>query len=59
MCVTGRLKWTKLPIYILAQFLGAFAGAAAVFGIYYGECTLDAPTEQTRGQAASEAPVFQ
>ncbi|XP_068060220.1 aquaporin-9 isoform X2 [Anomalospiza imberbis] len=35
MCVTGRLKWTKLPIYILAQFLGAFIGAAAVFGIYY------------------------
>ncbi|NXS10879.1 AQP9 protein, partial [Neodrepanis coruscans] len=35
MCVTGRLEWTKLPIYILAQFLGAFIGAAAVFGIYY------------------------
>ncbi|KFQ43259.1 Aquaporin-9, partial [Nestor notabilis] len=35
MCVTGRLKWTKLPIYILAQLLGAFTGAAAVFGIYY------------------------
>ncbi|XP_009319855.1 PREDICTED: aquaporin-9 isoform X2 [Pygoscelis adeliae] len=35
MCVTGRLKWTKLPIYILAQLLGAFVGAAAVFGIYY------------------------
>ncbi|NWX27486.1 AQP9 protein, partial [Notiomystis cincta] len=35
MCVTGRLKWTKLPIYILAQFLGAFVGAAALFGIYY------------------------
>ncbi|NXH68284.1 AQP9 protein, partial [Hydrobates tethys] len=35
MCVAGRLKWTKLPIYILAQLLGAFVGAAAVFGIYY------------------------
>ncbi|NXH49740.1 AQP9 protein, partial [Dicaeum eximium] len=35
MCVTGRLKWTKLPIYILAQFLGAFLGAATVFVIYY------------------------
>ncbi|KAG6939757.1 aquaporin 9 [Chelydra serpentina] len=35
MCATGRLKWTKLPFYILAQFLGAFVGAAAVFGIYY------------------------
>uniref|UniRef100_A0A8C3UMI0 Aquaporin 9 n=1 Tax=Catharus ustulatus TaxID=91951 RepID=A0A8C3UMI0_CATUS len=37
MCVTGRLKWTKLPIYILAQLLGAFVGAAAVFGIYYSD----------------------
>ncbi|XP_042680034.1 aquaporin-9 isoform X2 [Centrocercus urophasianus] len=35
MCVAGRLKWTKLPIYILAQLLGAFVGAAAVFGIYH------------------------
>ncbi|XP_074862839.1 aquaporin-9 [Carettochelys insculpta] len=35
MCATGRLKWTKLPFYILAQFLGAFVGAAAVFGVYY------------------------
>ncbi|XP_010144734.1 PREDICTED: aquaporin-9, partial [Eurypyga helias] len=35
MCMTGRLKWTKLPIYILAQLLGAFVGAASVFGIYY------------------------
>ncbi|NWV38016.1 AQP9 protein, partial [Grantiella picta] len=35
MCVTRRLKWTKLPIYILAQLLGAFVGAATVFGIYY------------------------
>lgn len=59
MCVTGRLKWTKLPIYILAQFLGAFIGAAAVFGIYYSEYTLDMFTGQTRGQAVSKAPVFQ
>lgn len=59
MCVTGRLKWTKLPIYTLAQFLGAFVGAAAVFGIYYGEYTLDTPRGQTRGQAVSEAPTFQ
>lgn len=59
MCVTGRLKWTKLPIYILAQLLGAFVGAAAVFGIYYSEYTLDMFTGQTRGQAVSKAPIFQ
>ncbi|XP_007533786.2 aquaporin-9 [Erinaceus europaeus] len=35
MCLFGRMKWFKLPFYVGAQFLGAFAGAAAVFGIYY------------------------
>lgn len=59
MCVAGRLKWTKLPIYILAQFLGAFVGAAAVFGIYHGEYTLYMVMGQTRGQPVSQAPAFQ
>ncbi|KAJ6664359.1 hypothetical protein lerEdw1_008578 [Lerista edwardsae] len=35
MCLTGKLEWIKFPIYVLAQFLGAFVGAAAVFGINY------------------------
>lgn len=35
MCLTGKMKWIKFPIYVLAQFLGAFVGAAAVFGINY------------------------
>lgn len=37
MCVFGRMEWFKFPFYVGAQFLGAFAGAATVFGIYYGE----------------------
>lgn len=37
MCVFGRMEWFKLPFYVGAQFLGAFVGAAAVFGVYYGE----------------------
>ncbi|XP_042327339.1 aquaporin-9 isoform X1 [Sceloporus undulatus] len=36
MCLTGKMTWIRFPIYVLAQFLGAFAGAAAVFGINYG-----------------------
>ena len=41
MVVLGKLKIWKFPIYVLAQFLGAFAGAAAVFGLYYGDvCVL-------------------
>jgi len=59
MSVTGRLKWRKLPVYLLAQLLGGFVGAAAVFGVYHGESTLDMLTGQARGQAVSKAPIFQ
>lgn len=37
MVVLGKLKIWKFPFYVIAQFLGAFAGAAAVFGLYYGK----------------------
>lgn len=37
MCAFGRMEWFRFPFYVGAQFLGAFAGAATVFGIYYGE----------------------
>nr|XP_014345555.1 PREDICTED: aquaporin-9 isoform X2 [Latimeria chalumnae] len=39
MCIVGRLNWLKLPFYIVAQMLGAFVGAGAVFGIYYALMT--------------------
>lgn len=32
----GILPWAKLPIYWIAQYLGAFCGAAAVLGVYWG-----------------------
>ncbi|XP_070922887.1 aquaporin-9 isoform X1 [Macaca nemestrina] len=35
MCLFGRMKWFKLPFYVGAQFLGAFVGAATLFGVYY------------------------
>nr|XP_060611794.1 aquaporin-9 [Anolis sagrei ordinatus] len=35
MCLTGRMTWDRFPIYVAAQFLGAFAGSALVFGINY------------------------
>ncbi|KAG9341142.1 hypothetical protein JZ751_019580 [Albula glossodonta] len=35
MVILGKLKVVKFPVYVIAQFLGAFAGAAAVFGLYY------------------------
>lgn len=38
MCFLAREPWIKLPIYALAQTLGAFLGAGIVFGLYYGKC---------------------
>uniref|UniRef100_A0A673JWP1 Aquaporin-9-like n=2 Tax=Sinocyclocheilus rhinocerous TaxID=307959 RepID=A0A673JWP1_9TELE len=35
MVILGKLKIWKFPIYVTAQMLGAFVGAAAVFGLYY------------------------
>ncbi|XP_030044735.1 aquaporin-9 [Microcaecilia unicolor] len=35
MCLMGKLEWTKFPFYVLAQLLGAIAGSAVVFGVYY------------------------
>jgi len=36
MAVVGRVKWFKVPVYWLAQYLGAFVGAACVYFVYYG-----------------------
>ncbi|NXV24496.1 AQP3 protein, partial [Cepphus grylle] len=38
MCFLAREPWIKLPVYALAQTLGAFLGAGIVFGLYYGRC---------------------
>uniref|UniRef100_A0A3B5LVC2 Aquaporin 9b n=1 Tax=Xiphophorus couchianus TaxID=32473 RepID=A0A3B5LVC2_9TELE len=37
MVILGKLPLKKFPVYVVAQFLGAFAGSCAVFGLYYGE----------------------
>lgn len=35
MAVLGRLKLIQMPIYWCAQYLGAFAASACVYGVYY------------------------
>ncbi|KAF6034640.1 hypothetical protein EB796_007060 [Bugula neritina] len=35
MALIGRLKWTLLPVYMLAQYLGAFVGASIVYLVYF------------------------
>ncbi|KAM6981241.1 aquaporin-9b [Aplochiton taeniatus] len=44
MVILGKLPVKKFPVYVVAQFLGAFAGSCAVYGLYY-----DALTEYTGG----------
>ncbi|KAG1942121.1 aquaporin-9b [Pimephales promelas] len=36
MVVLGKLPIKKFPVYVAAQFLGAFAGSCAVYALYYG-----------------------
>ena len=40
MAILGKLSWIKVPVYFLAQYLGAFLGAASVYGVYYGRSLL-------------------
>lgn len=37
MTVLGKLPIIKFPVYVAAQFLGAFLGSCAVFCLYYGK----------------------
>ena len=37
LAATGRFPWHKCLHYIIAQFAGAFVGAALVFGVYYSK----------------------
>uniref|UniRef100_A0A8C6LY50 Aquaporin 9 n=2 Tax=Nothobranchius TaxID=28779 RepID=A0A8C6LY50_NOTFU len=45
MVILGKLPLKKFPVYVVAQFLGAFAGSCAVFVLYY-----DALMDHTNGQ---------
>ncbi|MBN3281658.1 AQP3 protein, partial [Polyodon spathula] len=35
VCLLGRERWLKLPVYFLAQTVGAFLGAGVIFGMYF------------------------
>ena len=43
LAVTGRFPWHKCLHYIVAQFAGAFAGAALVFAVFYAKWILADP----------------
>ncbi|XP_023674113.1 aquaporin-3-like [Paramormyrops kingsleyae] len=35
LCLLGREKWRKFPVYFAFQTLGAFLGAGIIFGLYF------------------------
>lgn len=37
VAILGKMKWKKVPIYCLAQYLACFVASACVYGIYYGK----------------------
>ncbi|OQV21573.1 Aquaporin-10 [Hypsibius exemplaris] len=37
--VLKKLKWRKLPVYMLAQYIGAWVGSAVILMIYYDALT--------------------
>ena len=43
LACTGRFPWHKCLHYIVAQFAGAFAGAALVFGVFYAKWIIADP----------------
>jgi glycerol uptake facilitator protein len=44
LAATKRMPWSKVPHYILAQFLGAFVGAGLVFADFHGKWILADPS---------------
>jgi glycerol uptake facilitator protein len=50
----GRFSWSKVPLYLAAQLVGAVAAAAALFATYGPFLTAkEAEQQVTRGQAGS------
>lgn len=37
LCLLGRERWRKFPMYFLFQTIGAFFGASIIFAMYYGK----------------------
>ncbi|XP_020847086.1 aquaporin-10 [Phascolarctos cinereus] len=66
LCLTGRLPWAKLPIYILVQLLAAFSASGVTYVLYYdalqnytgGNLTVTGPKETASIFATYPAPYL-
>jgi glycerol uptake facilitator-like aquaporin len=36
-CLLGKMKWRKLPVYIVSEFIGAFLAAVVAYFVYEGK----------------------
>ncbi|KAM8760355.1 aquaporin-3a [Acanthopagrus schlegelii] len=57
LCLLGREHWRKFPMYFLFQTIGAFFGAAVIFGMYY-DALWDFPGCFNMTGDASTAGIF-
>ena len=57
MAVTKRMPWSKVPHYLIAQFLGAFAGAGLMFAVYYPKWIIADPTFEHTAWVFSTFPA--
>jgi len=53
MAVLKKCSWVSLPVYWIAQYLGAFIGAAVLYGIYYDGISSVGFDDYTKGIFAS------
>lgn len=57
LCLLGRERWRKFPTYFLFQTIGAFFGAAIIFGMYYDALWAHAGSFNVTGPRAT-AGIF-
>lgn len=57
LCLLGRERWRKFPVYFLFQTIGAFFGAAIIFGMYY-DALFDFPGAFSMSGGNSTAGIF-
>ncbi|KAF7651431.1 hypothetical protein LDENG_00111280 [Lucifuga dentata] len=57
LCLLGRERWRKFPVYFAFQTLGAFLGAAIIFGMYY-DALWDLPGSFNMTEESSTEGIF-
>lgn len=55
----GKFPWSRVPQYVLAQFVGAFVASLALYAVFHGTLvSFEAANQITRGAPGSEASAM-